>query len=140
MILSYHPCFEGDRNILCAGRDPDDTDLAAIQMAEAVILPQGCRQSLFEMARLHARHVFPDYSARFRYPGKIGQLRLFHETATWHPASRAYRSVREFSRETGESSHLPAGFRFPAVFKFDWGGEGDTVFFLQNSSDLRRIF
>ncbi len=136
MILSFHPCFEGDRNILCAGREPDENDLAAVKTAEAVILPQGCRRSLFEMAREHAHHVFPNYEARFRYPGKIGQIHLFQNTGTLHPRSQTYASTNEFPWKSGAAAQLPGGFRFPVVFKFDWGGEGDTVFFLQDPSDL----
>jgi len=80
MILSFHPCFEADKNILCAGRDPDLDDLAAIKLADAVILPQGCKKSLYEMAEQNCEHVFPDYKARFSFPGKTGQIKLFQET------------------------------------------------------------
>ena len=66
MIVSFHPLFEADKNILCAGREPDADDLKAIKAAKAVILPQGCRQSLYEMARDNCQHVFPDYAARFK--------------------------------------------------------------------------
>ncbi len=73
MILSFHPCFEADKNIICAGRDPGADEMAAIKAADAVILPQGCRKSLYEMATENCPLVFPDYSARFKYPGKINQ-------------------------------------------------------------------
>ena len=72
MILSFHPCYEADSNILCAGRDPDEKDLAAIRAADAVILPQGCREALYLLARQNCSYVFPDYDARFQYPGKTG--------------------------------------------------------------------
>jgi hypothetical protein len=32
MILSYHPCFEADKNLLCAGRDPGVDDLAGFDI------------------------------------------------------------------------------------------------------------
>ena len=38
---------------------PDDLD--AIRAADAVILPQGCYQSLYEMARKNCKHVFPNF-------------------------------------------------------------------------------
>ena len=66
MILSFHPCFDADRNIICAGRDPDEKDLAAIRAADAVILPQGCREALYLLVRQNCPHVFPDYDARFQ--------------------------------------------------------------------------
>ena len=87
MILSYHPCSEADKNIICAGRNPDDDDLALIQAADALILPQGCYESLYQMARGNCPNIFPDYDVRFRYPGKIGQVRLFQETDVAHPKS-----------------------------------------------------
>ena len=33
MILSFHPLFEADKNIICAGRAPGAEDLAAIKAA-----------------------------------------------------------------------------------------------------------
>lgn len=130
MILSFHPMFEADINLLCAGRDPGASELAAIQAAKAVILPQGCRQSLYEMAKQHCEHVFPDYDARFGYPGKIGQIRFFEKMGVPHPKTRCYRQLGEY---VGESE------QFPLVFKFDWGGEGDTVFLIRSDSEFREI-
>ena len=85
MILSYHPCYEADRNRLCAGREPDEKDLSAIRDADAVVLPQGCREALYHMARQNSPHVFPDYDARFQYPGKTGQAKLFQALDVPHP-------------------------------------------------------
>lgn len=137
MIVSFHPMFEADQNIICAGREPDRDDLAVIRAAEAVILPQGCRQSLYEMAKDHCRHVFPDYGVRFDYPGKIGQMRLFKETGTAHPPVETYPSMDDFRRQYGKNPKEVA-FALPCVFKFDWGGEGETVFLLKSREDLRR--
>lgn len=135
MILSFHPLFRGDTNILCAGREPGREELAAIRSAAAVILPQGCMRSLYEMARTNCGRVFPNYDARFRYPGKIGQIRLFRESGAPHPATDTYDDLADFRNRS--SSHL--AFGFPLVFKFDWGGEGDTVFFVVNQSDLDEL-
>ncbi len=87
MIVSFHPLFEGDKNIICAGRQPDRKDLAAIRAADAVILSQGCYRSLYEMARENCRHVFPNYDARFEFPGKINQIKLFRRAKVAYPAS-----------------------------------------------------
>ncbi len=130
MILSFHPMFEADRNILCAGRDPGDEELAAIRSAKAVILPQACRESLYRMARRNCPNVFPNYDARFDYPGKIAQIRLFEEKNVPYPETFCYRTVDEFVS-------LPSRLSFPLVFKFDWGGEGDTVFPVSSDSELR---
>ena len=135
MIVSFHPLFEGDLNRLCAGRKPGREELAAIRSAAAVILPQGCPRSLYEMARANCRHVFPNYDARFRYPGKTGQIRLFRETGTPHPDTETFTGLADYRSRSTEG---PAG-GFPLVFKFDWGGEGDTVFLVHNRQDLDEL-
>jgi ribosomal protein S6--L-glutamate ligase len=127
MILSFHPIFEGNRNILCAGRSPSDQDLEAIKGAKAVILPQGCTAALYKMARKHCPRVFPNYDARYQYPGKIGQIQLFQKTKASHPATITYNYLKELS------SHPPSALppKLPFVFKFDWGGEGSNVYFIE---------
>jgi ribosomal protein S6--L-glutamate ligase len=138
MIVSFHPLFEADQNIICAGREPDADDLAAITAAEAVILPQGCRQSLYEMARENCRHVFPDYETRFNYPGKIGQARLFQKNGTAHPHAETYASLKDFRQQYGDDPKEIA-FALPCVFKFDWGGEGETVYRIDSGEDLENV-
>jgi ribosomal protein S6--L-glutamate ligase len=135
MILSYHPCFEADKNILCAGREPDADDLAAIRAAHAVILPQGCRGSLYELARNNCNHVFPNFDSRFQYEGKIGQVQLFQEKNVPHPRAETYPNINTFAEHYGEITATPA-FDFPFVFKFDWGGEGYQVYLIQSASEF----
>ena len=134
MVLSFHPCFTGDANRLCAGREPNAEDLAAIQAADAVILPQGCSRALNDLARGACPLVFPDYTIRFRYPGKIGQIRLFRERNVPHPQTACFDHLDDFPFKSGINP-LPA-FSYPAVFKFDWGGGGDNVFLLTSGADL----
>lgn len=135
MIVSFHPLFEGDRYINCAGRTPGPKERSAIQAADAVILPQGCRAELYWMAHRHCPRVFPNYRVRFLYPGKIGQIRLFRETGIPHPASRLFSDLRDYRRHRPGRPPAP-DFEFPLLFKFDWGGEGDTVFRLETRADL----
>ena len=135
MIVSFHPLFEADQYILCAGREPDDNDLAAIKAATAVILPQGCRQTLYEMAADNCRHVFPNYDARFTYPGKLGQIQLFKKSGTPHPVAETFSSLDVFRQQYGESPKEIA-LDLPCVFKFDWGGEGETVYLINTPQDL----
>jgi len=138
MIVSFHPLFETDKNIICAGRDPDAGDLAAIKAAAAVVLPQGCRQSLYEMARDNCRHVFPNYRVRFNFPGKIGQIKLFRETGSAHPAAELYPAVAEFKEHYGETPG-DTSFGLPCVFKFDWGGQGETVYLINSPNELKEV-
>jgi ribosomal protein S6--L-glutamate ligase len=136
MILSFHPLYEGDVNRLCAGRDPDAEDLATMRQATAVILPQGCRESLYRAAVRACGRVFPNYDARFRYPGKIGQIRLFEKIGVPHPPSFCFADTAAFLH------HNPAGnglFLPPAVVKLNWGGEGRGVFPIRQPGDLNDI-
>ncbi|MFC1882962.1 RimK family alpha-L-glutamate ligase [Thermodesulfobacteriota bacterium] len=138
MILSFHPLYEADKNITCAGREPNAEDLVAVQAAAAVVLPQGCYQSLYEMARAHCPHVFPNYDARFRYPDKIGQIKLFREFNMAHPATEIFVNVDSFHRGFKNRTSKDS-LKFPFVFKLDWGGEGETVFLIESEDDLSRI-
>ncbi len=138
MILSYHPIFEADENILCAGRDPNDDDVAAMKSARAVILPQGWNPALYEMARNNCSNVFPNYDARCAYPGKTGEIRLFRHFDATHPRASLFADAAEFHQAFDpEKGSLP--FDFPFVFKFDWGGEGKTVFLIKSRPELLDI-
>jgi len=136
MIVSYHPLFEADRNLLCAGRDPDAGDLAAIQSAQAIILNQGCYQSLYEMARANCPNVFPNYDAKFKYPGKMGQIKLFREINAKHPSTELYSNIASFQKRYRQK---PESYStdYPKVFKLDWGGEGKTVYLVSSVEQLR---
>ncbi len=135
MILSFHPCYEGDENRLCAGRDPGEAEREAMRKAFAVILPQGCRESLYRMAKDACPHVFPDYEARFAYPGKTGQIRLFQKIGTLHPRSLVFSNSADFYQRYGKKkAALPLSF--PLVLKRDWGGEGEGVFLVDTDDAL----
>jgi len=137
MIVSFHPLFEADKNIICAGRQPNGEDLAAIRGADAVILSQGCYQALYEMARENCPHVFPNYDAKFKYPGKINQIKLFRKFKISHPASEIFSDVASFQQQYGETP-VKLFFTFPVVFKLDWGGEGETVYRINSADNLQK--
>ena len=132
MILSFHPIIEGDRNIICAGREPDEADLAAIRAADAVILPQGCTEALYRMARRNCPQVFPNLDVRFDFPGKCGQIRLFERYGVDHPKTRVFESTAGYHR-------APLEIEMPAVVKFDWGGQGDTVYKICCEDELAAV-
>lgn len=136
MILSFHPCYVADENRICAGRSPDEADLASIRAAQAVILPQGCTDELYKLARDNAPACFPNLEARFRYPGKTGQIRLFRELAAPHPATRLFISLNAFDLPD-ELAAIDAEIGFPLVFKLDFGGEGDTVALIESPARLK---
>ena len=137
MILSFHPLYVADRDLLCAGHDPGATELTAIQEAEAVILPQGCRESLYRMAKDNCAHVFPDYDARFAFPEKIGQTKLFQEKGVPHPQTIFYENSVLAATDYDALLNTPP-FDLPFVFKFNWGGEGETVFCLDSREAVEK--
>jgi len=132
MILSFHPNIVAHKNILCAGRLPNEDDRAAICEAEAVILSQGCSETLYRMCREHCPHVFPNYDARFDFPGKLGQASLFEKVGVPFPRTYPFGRVSAYRERKDQGGPLP----FPCVFKFDWGGEGDGVVLLKTAEAL----
>jgi len=138
MILSFHPIIIADKNIICAGRDPGKAELDAIKQADAIILPQGCRQTLYEMAIAHCPHVFPDYHAKFKFPGKTGQAGLFAQFDLPCPRTETFTSLDDFFHKT-HHPHQTLNFDYPFVFKFDWGGEGDNVLRIDSLAECKKI-
>lgn len=136
MIVSFHPLYVAEQNILCAGRDPGPEELQAIQKAEAVILPQGCRESLYRMAADNCPHVFPNYQTRFEFPEKIGQTQLFNKLNVPHPQTISYNND---ALTDGDIDNFlnPAPLEPPFVFKYNWGGEGATVFLVRDYEDFK---
>lgn len=136
MILSFHPMFVADKNILCAGREPDQNDLAAIQSAQAIILSQGCQPAMYAMARKNCARIFPNLDCRFDYPGKIGQARLFQKEDLRHPKTLIFKNGKElFAGDKGNG--LP--MRLPFVFKHNWGGEGTGVHFVDSDTKWQKL-
>ncbi len=138
MILSFHPIIVADKNLICAGRDPGKAELDAIKQADAVILPQGCRQTLYKMAASHCSHVFPDYHAKFKFPGKTGQADLFTHFDLPCPRTETFTSLDAFFHKT-HHPHQAVSFDYPFVFKFDWGGEGDNVIRVDSFAEFDKI-
>lgn len=134
MILSFHPCFEADLNLICAGRPPGASELKAIQEAEAVILSQGCSAQLYHMARKHCPNIFPNLDAKFDYPGKIGQIKLFETCRAPHPETDTYDNYQCFKKKffNAESDQS-----YPFVLKLNWGGEGEGVFLIDSDAAMQ---
>lgn len=135
MIVSFHPNIVAQENILCAGRPPNDGDRSAICRAQAVILPQGCTEALYRLSRKHCSHVFPNYDARFDFPGKVGQAGLFEKMKAPFPRTETFKNTAAYhERCRGKSIRAVPGF--PCVFKSDWGGEGEGVSLVRNAEAL----
>jgi len=138
MILSFHPCIDADLNGIVAGRAPGPGEASMVKRADAIILPQGVRQDLYDLCRKYTNRVFPNYDLRFQNPGKIGDIILFRTTAIPHPETYLFENVTDFH------SQFPAGkdrfpFTFPFVLKGNYGGEGRMVYRIDNPHELQTI-
>ena len=139
MILSFHPCFSGDKFISCAGREVTAGDVEIIKQAATVILPQACPWDLYEAASKHCARVFPDFSTKFEYPGKVGQIELFRKTSTPHPETIIYKDSADFYQQHGQdlASYSYAWSQDqPLVLKNNWADEGHGVFFIGDETEL----
>jgi ribosomal protein S6--L-glutamate ligase len=136
MILSFHPCIDADVNVIVAGRAPGSEENTLIKGADAVILPQGVRQDLYDLSRYHCSRVFPNYDHRFKHPGKIGDTLLFRAVGIPHPETHIFRSVADYlKRFPPEQARFP--FSFPLVLKGNYSGEGRMVFKIYDLEQLR---
>ena len=131
-ILSFHLLLETEWNRVFHGDELSPEDIAAIQNADGVILPQGCKESIYRTACKYCRNVFPNYDARFSHPGKTGQSFLFLEQGVATPRTCVVDN-------TDHQLHCPSSsFTFPFVFKSAWGGAGKSVFLVHSEIELQK--
>jgi ribosomal protein S6--L-glutamate ligase len=90
------------------------------------------------MASSICPHVFPNYDARFQYPDKLGQIRLFQKLGVPYPRTEIFTRT-DMSDALYDNLLRNPPFNFPFVFKFDWGGEGETVFLIDSAPAFERI-
>jgi ribosomal protein S6--L-glutamate ligase len=131
-ILSFHLLLETEWNRILNGNSLSDDDIAAIKSADGVILPQGCSERVYRTACEYCERVFPNYDARFRFPGKTGQAQLFEERGVSMPQTYTFQNVDHFTQKKQSC------FPYPFVFKSAWGGAGRKVFLVQSDDDLDR--
>jgi len=130
-ILSFHLLLETEWNRVLHGDGLSAEDIAAIKNADGVILPQGCRESIYRTACKYCRNVFPNYDARFSHPGKTGQSLLFLEQGVASPRTCVVDGAHQL--------HCPSSsFTFPFVFKSAWGGEGKRVFLVHSEIESQK--
>ncbi len=130
MILSLHPCFDADNQIVLADRPINATIQKWIHQADAIILPQVCSQNLYDICTSSNAALFPNYTARIRYPGKIGQARLFRALGLPHPHTVSWESVDQFKDVRPDPTDLP--LRTPFLVKEDQRHEAEGIFFVKN--------
>ncbi|SPD74266.1 RimK-like ATP-grasp domain protein [uncultured Desulfobacterium sp.] len=135
MILSFHPCLEADANIILGSRRLNNNDLDLIRNADAIILPQARPEEIYKACSGCGALMFPNYEARFKYPGKIGQARLFKEHGLPHPETICWRSVEQYEQSfPAGSESLPHSL--PFLIKDDKTHEAEGVFLVEDRSGL----
>jgi len=138
MILSFHPCIDADLSAIVAGRAPGPEEESMVKQADAVILPQGVRQDLYDLCRKYAPRVFPNYDLRFQNPGKTGDILLFRATAVPHPKTFLFQNVDAYhSQFSAREDRSP--FPFPFVVKGNYGGEGRMVYKISRAKELQSV-
>ena len=136
MILSFHPCFETDVQVILGDRHLDAPDFQLIRESEAIILPQGCSEDLFQACSRSDASVFPNYEMRFRHPGKMGQSLLFKDFGFSHPVTLCWPTVDQFKKTYPDPALIP--HNLPFLIKDDKSHEADGVYFVEDRSSLSK--
>jgi len=134
MIISFHPCFDADAQVVLGSRSVNKEDLDLIKRAQAVILPQARPRELFEACSDAGVLLFPNYDVRFKYPGKIGQSRLFEELGCTFPETLRWLGVNRFKKTFPNAEDFP--HELPFLIKDDKAHEAEGVFFVEDSQSL----
>ncbi|RLG10462.1 hypothetical protein DRN73_07715, partial [Candidatus Pacearchaeota archaeon] len=73
MIISFLPTFKGDFNFF-QFEPLDKSFFEKLLQARAVIFPPTISSEIYFFVKNLGIPVFPEYTFRFLYPGKIGQI------------------------------------------------------------------
>ena len=130
MILSFHPCFDTDVQIILGDRRLDSGDLELIRKAKAIILTQGCSADLHDACSGSGALIFPNYEMRFRYPGKMGQCTMFEHFGCPHPETLCWKTVKEFQKEYQSPKIFP--HKLPFLVKTDKTHEAEGIYLVKD--------
>lgn len=135
MIVSFYPSFEGELNFFQFEPLPSEF-FEALSKIRAVIFPPTITPEIYFFVKNLGIPVFPEYSYRFLFPGKLGQILLFRLFNLPHPETilipRLCGIEENPYRRTLE-------INFPCVVKGNWGDEGREIFLVENEKDLERV-
>ncbi len=134
MILSFHPCFDADLQIILGSRPLDSGDLKLIRKAEAIILPQALSADFYRACSESDALLFPNYEMRFRYPGKIGQSRMFRDFGLPHPETFCWSTLEDFKNRYPSTETIP--HKNPFLIKDDRSHEAECVYLVKDRHSL----
>jgi ribosomal protein S6--L-glutamate ligase len=135
MILSFHPCFDADVQIILGDRKIDSRDLELIRKATAIILPQGCSAQLYDACSSSNALTFPNYEMRFKYPGKMGQSLMFKHFRCPHPKTLIWKTVKEFKRQYQRPDAFP--HKLPFLIKANKAHEAEGIHLVKDGHSQR---
>ncbi|MCS7279661.1 MAG: hypothetical protein NZ530_06350 [Thermodesulfobacteriaceae bacterium] len=135
MVVSFLPTFKGDYNFFQF--EPwDENFFKILSQAKVVIFPPTVTQDLYFYAKNLNLSVFPEYSLRFLYPGKIGQIMLLKALNLPHPQTILIPRICGLEENLYQRT---LKLTFPLVLKGNWGNEGEEVYFLDKDEDFQRV-
>ena len=134
MILSFHPCFDADVQIIIGDRPLSSGDLELVRKAKAIILPQGRTEDLYYACTKSNALIFPGYEMRFKYQGKTGQNLLFKYFGCPHPETLCWSSVEEFKKGYKGQDLFPHDL--PFLVKADNVHEAEGVFLVKDKVSM----
>jgi len=135
MILSFHPRVKGDVNLRLTLKGLfSDEEAKVIASCRAAIVTQSIKAHQYAACKEYCPNLFPDYTHRFGFEGKYGNIDLFRRFNAPHPETARYKSVEDFrfSHFKNQEPIMP----YPLVLKGDRGGGGWAVFLVENERDL----
>ena len=137
MILSFHPRVKGDVNHrLSFNKLFSDEEIGLLSSARGTVVTQSIKAHQYAACQRHCAETFPDYTHRFGFEGKYGNIELFRKFNAPHPETFCYESV-EYFKQSHFENQKPL-MRFPFVLKGDRGGGGWAVFLVENEHDLMK--
>lgn len=135
MLLSFNPVIEGD--LFFWERAPWDREiLKAIQKASAIVLPQTVTREFYRLCRKNCANVFPNYDLRFSWEGKVGDTLLFWSYGAAHPETVVFPKVESLVGDHPDMMPKPILPEFPFVLKGALGGEGSSIWLINDKNEL----
>lgn len=135
MIISFYPFYEGDLNFFQF--EPLTAEIIeAITKAKAIIFPPTITPEIYFFVKNQGIPVFPEYTYRFLYPGKLGQILLFKTLNLPHPNTLIIPRLCGFEENPYERR---LNLRYPFVVKGNWGNEGSEVFLIEEKEDWYKV-
>jgi ribosomal protein S6--L-glutamate ligase len=136
MILSFHPVFDADQQIILGSRSLNEEDMGFIRKAKVILLPQTCNYTLYKACQGSSAYIFPNYEIRFKYSGKMGQSLLFKEMELPSPMTHEWTAVPQFEDYIKEKDSLP--HNMPFFLKTNRGHEAEGIFLIENQKTLKK--